>query len=37
MLIFLDTEFTDFYDRDVISLRMVSEDGDAKNAKTPTG
>src|SRR5471032_743218 len=27
MLIFLDTEFTDFIDCDLISLGMVSEDG----------
>ncbi len=27
MLIFLDTEFTDFIDCDLISIGMVSEDG----------
>lgn len=27
MLIFLDTEFTDFEDRDLISMAMVSDDG----------
>lgn len=27
MLIFLDTEFADFADREPISIRMVSEDG----------